>query len=290
MFLSNMSHTKQRITMSVIIVAILAFSISFSQHPLFRPLFVLLTAGIICFAQAEYYRIVRSKGFTPLARLGFLTTLAFVICDYIGIAYPQLAILPQATLWLMLIAIFFYYFFKGNNPLGNIAITLFGIFYLTIPLSLVVNIAYFFPSDHPQNGGWWLFYLLLITKMTDTGAYFVGRKFGKSKMTPYISPKKTWEGAAGGLTIALLASFFFFSAIHHFFEAPPLPLTLFQSFWLACAISLLAQFGDLAESLLKRDAGIKDSSHLPGLGGALDIVDSVIFTCPFIYFFLKCNY
>ena len=281
---------KQRLTISFFGVIILLFSISFAQHPLFRPIFVLLTATVICFSQWEYYNIAHGKGFTPLTKLGMLASIAFVFSDYLGINYSSIAILPQIVLWITLIATFIYYFTKGSDPFNNIALTMFGIIYLTVPLALVLNITYFFPSDHVQDGRWWLLYVLLITKITDTGAYFIGRKFGSSKMVPYISPKKTWEGSAGGLGTALLTSVVFFTFINSYYETSPISLTYFQSIWVAGAISLLAQFGDLAESLLKRDVGVKDSSHLPGLGGVLDMVDSVIFTCPFIYFFLKMNY
>ncbi|MEM1282475.1 MAG: phosphatidate cytidylyltransferase [Chlamydiota bacterium] len=285
-----MSNLKQRLILGLFIMIIILFSISFSQDPLFRPIFVLLTATIICFAQWEYYHIAHGKGFTPLTKLGVLASIAFVFSDYIGITYPSLELLPEIVLWMTLIATFIYYFSKGSDPFNNIAITLFGIIYLTVPLSLVLNITYFFPSSHLQDGRWWLFYLVLITKITDTGAYFIGKRFGQTKMVPYISPKKTWEGSAGGLVTALSSSILFFFIVNYFFDKPPIGITYFQSIWVACAISMLAQFGDLAESLLKRDVGVKDSSHLPGLGGILDMVDSIIFTCPFIYFFLKINY
>jgi phosphatidate cytidylyltransferase len=290
MFLKNMSNMKQRLTISLFGVIIILFSICFSQHPLFRPIFVLLTATIICFAQWEYYHIAHGKGYTPLTKIGVIGSIVFVFSDYLGITYPSLAILPQIALWLTLIATFIYYFSKGTDPFNNVALTMFGILYLTIPLALVLNITYFFPADQVQDGRWWLFYLILITKITDTGAYFVGRKFGNTKLAPYISPKKSWEGSASGLVTALITSVVFFIVVNNLYETPPISLTYLQSIWVACIISVLAQFGDLTESLLKRDAGVKDSSHLPGLGGMLDMVDSVIFTCPFMYFFLKISY
>lgn len=285
-----MSNLKQRLTVSFFGVIILLFSVSFAQHPLFRPIFVLLVATVICFSQWEYYHIAHGKGYTPLTKIGVLGSIAFVFSDYLGITYPSLTLLPQIVLWGTLIAAFIYYFSKGSDPFNNIALTMFGIIYLTIPLSLVLNITYYFPVGQVQDGRFWLLYLLLITKLTDTGAYFVGRRFGKTKMVPYISPKKTWEGSAGGLVTALISSVVFFIVVNSTYEAPPISLTYLQSIWVAGIISILAQFGDLAESLLKRDVGVKDSSHLPGLGGILDMVDSVIFTCPFIYFLLKMSY
>jgi phosphatidate cytidylyltransferase len=85
-------------------------------------------------------------------------------------------------------------------------------------------------------------------------------------------------------------SIFFQWATHFFFNESPIILTFWQSLWLGGMISLLGQFGDLAESLLKRDCGVKDSNQLPGLGGMLDVVDSLVFTSPLLYFFLKLSF
>ncbi len=285
-----MSNLKQRLTVSLFSVIVLLFAICFSDHPLFRPIFVLFTAGVISLAQWEYYHIAHGNGFTPLTKLGIVSSIAFVFANFFGIQYPSIEIFPQIVLWVTLIAAFGYYFVKGKDPFNNLAITLFGIIYLAIPLALILNITYYFPSEHSQDGRWWLLYLLLITKITDAGAFFIGRQWGVSKMVPYISPKKSWEGAAGGLLTAVITSIIFYLAMGAAFDKPPVTLTYFSSVWLAGCISIVGQFGDLAESLLKRDVGVKDSSHLPGLGGMLDVVDSVIFTCPFLYFYLKMTY
>lgn len=285
-----MSNLKQRLSISFIGVAILLFSISLAANPLFRPLFVLLVAAVIVLSLREYFHIVHSKGWSPERSTALVGSIAFILSDYFAIAYPSLALLPAIALFATTIALFLFYFINGEDPLCNISLTIFGIAYLAIPLSLALNITYYFPEESGQDGRYWLLYLLLITKITDTGAYVVGKKFGATKMAPYISPQKTWEGAVGGLTAALLASVLFFLLLNRGESPAPMVLTYWQSIWVAGAISLLAQFGDLAESLIKRDVGVKDSSHLPGLGGFLDIVDSVIFTCPFIYFFLKLNY
>jgi phosphatidate cytidylyltransferase len=121
--------------------------------------------------------------------------------------------------------------------------------------------------------------------MTDTGAYFTGKKFGKSKLAPHISPKKTIEGALGGMVFSLLTSlcFFFISDLFSL----SMQISFMESFVLGILVGVIGQIGDLIESLLKRDGGIKDSNQLPGLGGILDVVDSLIFTTPLIYFFLR---
>lgn len=127
--------------------------------------------------------------------------------------------------------------------------------------------------------------VLAITKLADTGAFFVGRSLGRHKMTPILSPGKTWEGAAGGMLTACLASWACFKflgpmIVHQGYVEPPLAASLAYGLLLAAA----GMHGDLAESLLKRDMQVKDSSTwLPGLGGVLDIIDAVLVAAPVGY-------
>jgi phosphatidate cytidylyltransferase len=147
-----------------------------------------------------------------------------------------------------------------------------------------------FPFGSIQDGRWWLIYVLAVTKMTDIGAYFCGKLFGKTKLAAYISPKKTIEGSLGGLIIGIVTSYVFSEGMHGWLTPLPMILTVSQSIWLGGITSFLAQFGDLSESLLKRDMGVKDSNQLPGVGGMLDMMDSLVFTAPFIYIYLKASY
>jgi phosphatidate cytidylyltransferase len=237
---------------------------------------------MICLALLEYYHLAVKKNFKPLIFLALGMTTAYVIATYLAIQHARLAALPQFILLGSLLLFFLAFFNRQQSPLVNLAITLFGIIYLTIPLTCGLQINYFFAADSPQDGRYWLAYVLTVTKMTDIGAYFCGKSFGKNKLLPHISPKKTIEGAIGGLAASLLTSLFF-----HFFLLPSFSLTIWQSIWMGLTISVLAQLGDLAESILKRDAGVKDSNQLPGLGGALDMTDSLVFTLPFMYLLLK---
>lgn len=290
MFLDKMSQTGQRILISTFSIIIVLFSIYFAKLPPFRPLYLFLIGAIICAALNEYYTITQRKGFNPLVKTAFIATFALVFSFYFSLHNSCCSFLPFVILWLTFIAIFLYYFANGKEPLTNTAITYFGLIYLTVPLSCIVLITYFFPDHASQDGRWWLIYLLLISKITDTAAFFAGSTWGKHKMAPFISPKKSWEGAVAGLVGAVLTSLLFFGACQLFWTTPPMEITFFQSIWIAVVISVLAQMGDLAESLLKRDGGVKDSSHLPGLGGMLDIVDSLVLSTPFVYFVLKTLY
>jgi phosphatidate cytidylyltransferase len=128
-----------------------------------------------------------------------------------------------------------------------------------------------------------------MTFITNASAYFFGKSLGKNKLAPYISPKKTWEGAIGGFCIALIASMGFHVLANLPNNPIPISLSFWESIFLGGILSFLAQLGDLAESLLKRDVGVKDSSHIPGVGGILDIVDSLVFTSPALYLYLKMS-
>jgi phosphatidate cytidylyltransferase len=127
-----------------------------------------------------------------------------------------------------------------------------------------------------------------VTKITDVGAYFVGRLWGKTKLSPTLSPKKTVEGAAAGFISAVIASILIHFAGRQFFNSH-FGLSFVESIWLGMLIGVFGQIGDLAESLLKRDAVVKDSNTLPGLGGVLDMVDSLLFTAPIVYFFIRMH-
>jgi len=151
----------------------------------------------------------------------------------------------------------------------------FGLLYICLPLGLLI-----FIDKHPR-GNIWIFFLLFVIFMTDTGAFYFGRIFGKHKLYPSVSPGKTWEGAIGGFLSSLLAVLIF----SYFF--PVYRLNVF--IWiLAASLSILSQVGDLAESLLKRNHGVKDSGKiLPGHGGVLDRIDGLLFAIPALYIFLS---
>lgn len=282
--LTMTNQFKQRLLISTLGIFGLALSIIYSFGPFFKPIFILLNAGIISLALAEYYHLARNKGFQPLTAFGIGFSFLYMIALAASLHYPALVGLPSLVLLFSMLILFLLFFQYPSLALGNLAITLFGIGYLTIPLSCALRINYFFPLDSIEDGRLWLAYVIFTSKMTDVGAYFCGKILGKNKLAPSISPKKTIEGAIGGTAAALITSVLFALFASHL---ATFHMTFLQSIWIGLMISVLAQLGDLAESLLKRDAGVKDSSHLPGLGGFLDIVDSLIFTLPFIYILLQ---
>jgi phosphatidate cytidylyltransferase len=273
-----MSNFVQRLILGGILSVILLLTIYFSYHPFIQPFLVFLAGAFICGALFEYYSISRINGSEPVGAIGIIGSMFYIYIIYIATGNPLLCDWPVITLGLILFCAFLSYFFSGMSPFSNLAVTIFGVVYLTIPLTFMIPINLIF-------GRIWLLYLLLVTKLTDVGAYFVGKQVGRSLMAPVISPKKTWEGALGGFFLGTLASY----ALHKIsgFYGIQLFESSLQSIWVGAIMSCLAQIGDLSESLLKRDGGVKDSSRLPGLGGLLDIMDSLVFTTPFLYFFLK---
>ena len=134
---------------------------------------------------------------------------------------------------------------------------------------------------HQHHGGWILLYLLTLVWVADTGAYFSGRKFGRHKLAPDISPGKTWEGVAGGIVANLLWMLVVYQMLSHYQIPTGMNLSLLQFLLIGLATSFISVVGDLFESILKREAGVKDSGKLlPGHGGVLDRIDSVIAATP----------
>lgn len=166
--------------------------------------------------------------------------------------------------------------FKRKNSSGvivDISTTLFGILYVSWFFSFMIKIRYM------QDGLGLLAALLLITKLGDIGAYLVGTRFGKKLLLPRISPKKTIEGSIGGLIFSLLGALI---------SKQFLNFSYGQMFIIALGLGVLGQLGDLSESLLKRDCQVKDSGNIiPGMGGVLDEIDSLLFTAPVFYFYLS---
>jgi len=171
-----------------------------------------------------------------------------------------------------------------NNPDGLIAIavTLFGLMYVPWLLNFIQKINYFFGPI--GDGKYYVFYFILITKFSDTGAYLVGSLIGRHKMIPRISPGKTWEGFGGALLVSTGMSLLFV----HFFGSHMFGMNQVHAVILGLILGSTAVIGDLIESLFKREAGMKDSGKMfPGIGGILDLLDSLLFNAPIMYLYLR---
>jgi phosphatidate cytidylyltransferase len=284
--LDTLSNFNQRLIMSSISLCILLIAVNGAYTPNISWLLPTLVAFGAGGAVWEYYSLAQKVGAKPAVKSGVVSSILYIILVYLTAQNMHDGLLSAGYFGLIFLGLFISYFYRGEHALVNLATTLFGILYITLPLSCAVRIFYDMPQSEIFDGRWWLWYVLIVTKMNDTMAYFTGKKFGKKKLAPVLSPKKTIEGAVGGFIGSVGASVIFWLSAHYLGETARFTLTLFQAFWLGSLLSIAAQVGDLAESLLKRDAHVKDSSFIPGLGGVLDIVDSLLFTLPVVYFFL----
>jgi len=171
---------------------------------------------------------------------------------------------------------------QHRAPITTAALTILGLIYVPFLFNFVAMLA--FMPGNPEINRFLLIYLLAVTKFSDVGAYVIGSLIGRHKMIPRISPGKTWEGFAG----AVLTSLFISMAMVHWMSGKTPTLSFASSIILGLLLPLVSVVGDLAESVVKRDASIKDSGRtIPGIGGALDLIDSILFTAPVLYFYLQ---
>ncbi|MGD8226504.1 MAG: phosphatidate cytidylyltransferase [Desulfobacteraceae bacterium] len=263
-----MTHLKRWLT-GIVAVPILIYVIGPGPRWLFH--IFLFLASII--SLHEFLGIAAPRLPALVKLLGFiLSFLLFYFISY-GPFFMTLAII---SLWVILPMSVYLFAYSSQRPhaledIGKIAL---GLLYVCLPLSLFI-----FIDRHPR-GNMWIFFLLAVIFLSDTGAFYVGRSFGKHKLYPTVSPGKTWEGAVGGVLGSLLAAFLF----SYFFSIYKINFVIIC---LAASLSVCGQIGDLAESMLKRRYGVKDSGKiLPGHGGLLDRIDGLLFSIPVLYIFL----
>jgi phosphatidate cytidylyltransferase len=173
---------------------------------------------------------------------------------------------------------------EGQQTLQRIFSTVFGVVYTAVLFGFALRIVYFEAGSAPPGGVFLVLFLVTVTKFGDAGAYAFGVLFGKHKMIPHISPAKSWEGFVG----AFVGCFITAMIVLHLIPEQLQPLTWTYGLIAAPILCCAGIAGDLAESVLKRCFAIKDSGHaLPGIGGILDLTDSLLFTAPVFYFYLK---
>ncbi len=188
----------------------------------------------------------------------------------------------------------------NTQPIMTITGTLFGIFYVAYLLTFMLRLAISFDSDVSLTtplgpaGRFLVLFLLVTVKISDSGAYFVGCRFGRHKLFPRISPGKTWEGLFGGVAAGMAAGFLLFAFTGHSAGAwwvrqfGSVTLNALDILALGFMLTVLGAVGDLVESLIKRAVSVKDSGTIiPGLGGLLDVFDSLLYTTPVLYFYVR---
>jgi len=175
---------------------------------------------------------------------------------------------------------------RDREPLQTMAYTLFGLLWIPWMFNFITKILFLAPraADGTPTGQFYVLFLLAVTKFSDMGAYAFGSLFGRHPFVRHISPKKTWEGFAGALFASLLAAY----GLHFLIPGKLAALHPLDIGVLGLALGFAAVVGDLAESIVKRSTHIKDSGGLlPGIGGTLDLIDSLLFTAPIMYFYMR---
>jgi len=231
---------------------------------------VVLAAGVLGMAAAEFFKTVQTAGYQPATLVGLVGVPAMVLA-----AYWQGELSYPVTLGLGVVTSFLWFLtgVSRARPTENAAITIFGLLYVGF-LGSFAALLLRWPGGH---GTGLLLGAVLATVAYDTGGFFVGRRMGRSPLAPEISPNKTYEGLLGGLIASAAVCLAVVSQVG--------PWDLGAALALAVVASVAAPLGDLAESMIKRDLGIKDtSSILPGHGGFLDRFDSLLFVLPATYF------
>ena len=271
--INNYSNLAQRIITAVIGAAIIIAGSVISPW-----LYFIIFGLILGFSQMEFYRLSGLDGMLPLKSFGtFLGIIIFTLSFLVGIGHLDhkfyFIIFPLASL------VFFIKIYRKSDkkPFTGVAFTFLGIFYVAVPFALL-NVAAFSVDDgfHYEV----IVGSLFILWASDTGAYFAGTKFGRTKLFERVSPKKSWEGFLGGAALAYLVAYILSNYFNSILE--------WQWLCIATIIIIAGTYGDLVESLFKRSIEIKDSGKLlPGHGGFMDRFDGLLLSAPFIAAFLK---
>ena len=277
-----MSELARRVAVAVVGVPIVVGAVYAGQLPL--ALFLGALGGLGAW---ELYRLARATGLAPLESIGIPVAAAiplYVVLNELGVLRSPAAI--AAVTLLAMLGTTLWSRGPSGRPLESVAVTAFGAVYAGGMLAFVYLLRHHrFVSDRGA-GTALVMYPVVLTWASDIGAYFVGRWFGHSKLMPTVSPGKTRAGAIGGLALTVAAS-----AAYNLWVLGPvaqLALAPWTALVFGAVVSVAAQVGDLVESMLKRQANVKDSSQLlPGHGGILDRMDSLYFVLPVAHLVLS---
>jgi len=233
------------------------------------PWFTILVAIWGVLAVFEFYRMVNTSRVPPLTYFGLIWTLLFILSPHFNydflVPFLLTSVVILSLIWLLLHP-------QKEGAFIGWAWTIAGILYVGWLLS------YFVALRGLDAGRDWVFFALFTTFGSDIAAFFTGRAWGRHYLAPNISPGKTWEGAIAGVLGAIIVSLLFTILI---------PLSYGHAIFLGLLVSIFGQLGDLVESLLKRNMGVKDSGKLlPGHGGFLDRIDSVVFAGVVVYYYV----
>jgi phosphatidate cytidylyltransferase len=253
-------------------------------------IFLAIMVILAAFGLAEFYEMVGRRGVICFRKIGILGGILLMVGTFLhstgklGITGTPSRVNDFETGFIILfvLGLCLRQFISKTNTTGllSISTTLFGLMYVPWLLNFLQKI-YYFPG---VNGSFYVIYFILVTKFSDSGAYAVGSLIGKHKMIPRISPGKTWEGFGGALLGSTVASLVFWWFAQDYLKG----MNALHATVLGLVLGGAAVVGDLIESIFKREAGVKDSGHyFPGIGGILDLLDSLLFNAPIMYLYLR---
>jgi phosphatidate cytidylyltransferase len=235
----------------------------------------------VVLALNEFYHIAAKADARPFQVFGYVVALAVVACFVLK--SPQWIVACIAALTIISLSAEVFRERDMSAALASVSATVFGVVYVALLAGFLIGVRMlpddFAPKPAPHLASKLLTMFFAMVMMTDTGAYYTGRSIGRHKLAPRVSPGKTIEGSIGGLITAIIAG-----PVCKLTFFPEIPML--DAAALGGVIGIVGQVGDLAESLLKRGAGVKDSGRLlPGHGGMLDRVDSLLFCAPLLYYY-----
>lgn len=271
-----------RILTAIIALPILIASIILPAYfPQTSLIFVAIVAFAIGAGLYEFFLMSKKMQLKSDASVAYIGAIALFIAFFFNApkTEPDLLLITIA-LFIILLLITQTFRFQNNfdKLLQGVGVTLLGVFYVAFLGGFIVSLRTGFESVLSTK---LLSYFILVIFASDAGAYFVGKQFGKHKLVPKISPNKTWEGLIGGIVLSLglaaISTATFFPELPYKFSLP-----------LAFVMVIFGVLGDLAESAIKRSTGTKDAANiLPGHGGLLDRLDSLLFNAPILYYFAR---
>jgi phosphatidate cytidylyltransferase len=284
---SNLLVFIRRLSSSVVLWGV-ALWIIFAGYQLG---FFLLVGSIALLGLWEFYGMLDNKQLPNFKILAMICGVVFISGSfyYFSKVGPARSYdFEVAVLLFFLLIVFARQMFERTRdirPLETMAYTIFGFLYVLWLFNFVTKLVYLFPRhDGHFTGQYYVLYCIVVTKFSDMGAYVVGSICGKHPLIPNISPKKTWEGFFGAIGFAVLGSYGTL-----YLSGDRLPaLNAVHAGILGILLGFAAIIGDLAESIIKRSTDVKDSGHmLPGIGGMLDLIDSLLFTAPLLFFYAR---
>jgi len=255
-----------------------------------------LLCAIATIAILEFYQLLDAMTIPSFRIMGVAASILLISGTWLSLTLKTAVLAGEhelIILFLTIIAILIRQFPQKNNhqPLATMACTLFGILYVPFLFNYFTKLAFTWECPSWINpvgstGRLLVLYLIAVVKFTDIGAFVIGSRLGRHKLIPRISPSKTWEGFIGGVAVGLLASLCMYFVFDGRFGV--ITMNIYDAIILGILLPVMGTIGDLTESMLKRAANSKDAGHLvPGMGGALDVLDSLLFGAPALYMYTK---